>query len=147
MHQNPSSERGSAMVFALGVLTVLALLALIILSVVAANKRTESADYANNRSFYSADAASEAGVQWIHYQNSPPPLVDTAYVSVSTAYTQLAGDHQYKYNVRYVSKSFRPGWPPEFKDYRYVVEATGASTQQTKSGVEVMAARLFREGY
>jgi Tfp pilus assembly protein PilX len=148
MNRPMSSERGSAMVMALGVLTVLALLAVIVLTIVSANKRTESSDYANNRSFYSADAASEAGVHWIHTQGCPPSIVDTlGHVSVTTAYTTLDTDHQYRFNVRYVTKKFRPGWSVEYKDYQYVVEATGASAQQSQSTVNVNAARLFREGY
>jgi Tfp pilus assembly protein PilX len=143
-----ASERGSAMVLALGVLTVLALLAVIVLAVVSTNKRTESSDYANNRSFYSADAATEAGVHWLHGQGSPPATVDTLnHVSVATTYTTLASDHQYRFNVRYATKKFRPGWSVEYKDYQYVVEATGASAQQSQSAVNVNAARLFREGY
>ena len=148
MNRTISGERGSAMVMALGVLTVLALLAVIVLTIVSANKRTESSDYANNRSFYSADAATEAGVHWLHTQGSPPALVDTLnHVSVTTAYTTLASDHQYRFNVRYVTKKFRPGWSVEYKDYQYVVEATGASAQQSQAAVNVNAARLFREGY
>lgn len=152
MNRQIANERGSAMVLALGVLTVLALLAVIVLVVVSANKRTESSDYANNRSFYSADAATEAGAHWLHGQGSPPATVDTVgHVSVSTAYTSLASDHQYRFNVKYVkvlrhSVGYAAGSNVGFNDYLYVVDATGASAQQSQATVNVNVVRRFRNG-
>ena len=143
-----TDERGAAMVLVLGVLAALAVLALVVMNIVVAEKKTESADYDNNRSFYSADAASEAGVAWIRRQSNPPSLVDTLnHVSVSGAYTALSADDRYKYDVKFVRKRFLPGWSVEYKDYEYLVEASGASAQQTQSAVELGATRLFREGY
>jgi Tfp pilus assembly protein PilX len=148
MRRGTSDERGSAMVIALGVLAVLAVLALTVVAVVVNGKRTLAADYSNNRSFYSADAASEAGVNWIHRQGNPPAIVDTmSHVSVSAGYTALSADHSYRYDIQYVSKSFRPGWSVEYKDYRFTVQARGASAGQSEAAVEVKATRLFREGY
>jgi Tfp pilus assembly protein PilX len=141
-------ERGSAMVLALGVLAVLAVLALTVVAVVVNSKRTLTADYSNNRSFYSADAASEAGVNWITRQGNPPAIVDTlSHVSVAAGYTALAAQHSYRYDVQYVTKKFRPGWSVEYKDYEYTVQAKGASAGQSEASVEVKATRLFREGY
>lgn len=143
-----SDERGAAMVFALGVLAVLAVLALVIVAIVISEKRTSAADYAYNRAFYSADAASEAGVHWIRGQLSPPPLVDTlSHVRVSDSTVVLSNDHLYEFDVAYVGKQFRPGWSVEYKDYIYRVQATGASSQQSQAALEVNATRLYREGY
>jgi Tfp pilus assembly protein PilX len=136
------------MVLVLGVLATLAVLAMVVMSIVVTEKRTQFTEYSNDRSFYSADAAGEAGVAWIRRQASPPPLVDTlSHVSVSNAYTALSSDHQYKYDVKFMRKKFRPGWSVEYKDYEFLVEAKGASAQQAESAVELGAARLFREGY
>jgi Tfp pilus assembly protein PilX len=148
MTRSLSNERGAAMVLVLGVLAALAVLALVVMRIVMSEKRTQFTDYTNNRSFYSADAAGEAGVAWIRRQPSPPSLVDTlSHVSVSNAYTALSNDHLYKYDVRFVRKKFRPGWSVEYKDYEYLVEASGVSAQQAESAVELGATRLFREGY
>ena len=146
---NPvNNERGAAMVLVLGVLATLAVLALVVMGVTVSEKRTQFTEYANNRSFYSADAAGEAGVAWIRVQPSPPSIVDAQnHVSVSAAYTNLSPDHRYKYDVKFVRKRFRPGWSTEYKDYEYVVEANGASVQQAQAAVELGASRLFREGY
>lgn len=148
MTTRTSDERGAAMVLVLGVLAALAVLALVVTRIVTSEKRTESAEYSNNRAFYSADAAGEAGVAWIRRQGHPPSLVDTlSHVSVSTAFTSLSDDNRYKYDVRYVRTRFRPGWSLEYRNYEYVVEASGASAQQAESAVELGATRTFKEGY
>jgi Tfp pilus assembly protein PilX len=142
------NERGSALVFAIGVMAVLAVLALVITSVVINEKRTSSAEYAYNRAFYSADAASEAGVHWIRGQLSPPATVDTVNnVRVSTGPATLSANHSYEFGVQYVTKQFRPGWSVEYKDYVYRVEATGSSSQSSQAAMQVNATRLYREGY
>jgi hypothetical protein len=148
MIDRTNNERGSAMVLAIGVLAVLAVLAAIILTVVVAEKRTAFSEYANKRAFYSADAASEAGVNWIQRQASPPALVDSLrHVYVAPGFTSLTSDHRYKYDVQFVRRRFRPGWSVEYKDFEYRVDATGVSAQQSESAIELTATRLYREGY
>lgn len=148
MTRHNDTERGSAMVLALGVLVVLAVLALVIVSMVTSEKKTESSEYANTRSFYSADAASEAGVHWLVMQDWPPALLDSLNnVQVSTGYTQLATDHMYRYDIQYVSKAFRPGWSVNYKDYQYQIVARGTSAGQSQAAVTLSASRLYREGY
>jgi Tfp pilus assembly protein PilX len=136
------------MVLVMGVLAVLAVLAMVVLNIVTTEKRTTFTEYTNNRSFYSADAAGEAGVAWIRRQGSPPALMDSLnHVSVATGYTALSNDHRYQFDVRFVQQRFRPGWSAEYLDYEYVVEARGASSQQSEAAVELGAVRVFREGY
>lgn len=148
MTNRPNNERGAAMVLVLGVLAALAVLAMVVMAIVVTEKRTQFAEYSNNRSFYSADAASEAGVAWLRRQEDPPSLVDSLnHVSVAAGYTALSDDHQYQYDVQFVRKRFRPGWPVEYKDYEFLVEARGASAQQSESAVELGAVRLYKEGY
>ena len=148
MTPRTNHERGSAMLMALGVLTILALLALVVVTVVTREKRTAFSEYTNTRSFYSADAASEAGVNWLRNQFSPPDIVDaSSHVIVNTSYTTLGGPNRYKYNVAYVRKRFRPGWSTEYKDYEYRVDASGASADQSSSAVTLSATHLYREGY
>ena len=148
MTRSVSNERGAALVLVLGVLGVLAVLALVVMRLVMSEKRTQFTDYANNRSFYSADAAGEAGLAWIRQQPSAPALVDSlSHVSVSDAYTALSNDHLYKYDVAFVRKKFRPGWSLEYKDYEYLIQANGMSAQQSESAVELGAMKMFREGY
>jgi Tfp pilus assembly protein PilX len=141
-------ERGSAMMMALGALTVLAVIAMVVLAIVVSEKRTAGSDYSGTRSFYSADAASEAGVHWIRHQFTPPAVVDTVnHVRVTNAYTALSPGNGYRFDVTYVRKRYRAGWSTEYKDYEYTVDGVGASAQQSESDIEVKATRLYREGY
>jgi Tfp pilus assembly protein PilX len=148
MTQRPSGERGSALVMALGVLAVLAVLAIVILTIVTGEKRTAFTEYTSSRSFYSADAAGEAGVNWILHQYQPPPTVDSlSDVYSNNTYITIANGNSYQFNVVYVRKRFRPGWSVDYKDYEYRVEAKGTSAQQSQAAVQVGAVRLYREGY
>ena len=148
MTSHTADERGAAMVLALGVIAVLTVLALVVVSIVVTEKKTALADYSNTRSFYSADAAAEAGVSWVRRQTIPPPMVDgNSNVLVQNTYTSLSSDHLYKYNVQYVAKRPRAGWGMEFKDYEYSVQATGTSALASESAIELHTTLLFREGY
>jgi Tfp pilus assembly protein PilX len=143
-----ANERGSALVLAIGVLVVLAALAVIIVSIAVTEKKSEFASYTHSRAFYSADAAGEAGVNWVRMQPSPPAMVNAQKdVYVSGGFTALSADHTYKYDVRFVKKHFRPGWGLEYKDYEYTIDADGASVQQSEAAIEVSALRLYKEGY
>ena len=141
-------ERGSAMIMALGVLTVLAVLALLVMSVAISGKRTAYSDFSGSTSFYSADAASEAGVNWLKHQYSPAALVDSLnHVYVADDYTTIGATGRYRYDITYTGKQYRPGWSVEYKDYEYGVAASGQSTPTAASSVQLSASRLYREGY
>ncbi len=142
------NERGSALVMALGALAVLAVIAIAVVAIVISEKRTGLSDYTGSRAFYSADAASEAGVNWLRHQYSPPAQLDSVrHVRVDTTYTTMSHNNRYKYDVTYIRKRYRSGWSNEFKDYEYRVDASGASAQQSQSAIELNATRLYREGY
>jgi len=148
MKQTLDHERGSAMVLAIGVLAVLAVMAIVIVAMVSGEKKTAQAEYSQDRSFYSADAASEAGVNWIHNEYSPAALVDSLNdVYVNNTYANLPNNSRYLFNIQYLGKQFRPGWSSEYKDYVYRISANGASAQQSQAAVTVDATRLYREGY
>ena len=142
------NERGSAMMMALGALTVLAVIAMVALAITITEKRTAFSDFSGARSFYSADAASEAGVHWIRHEYTPPMVLDSLnHVRVTNAYTNLSPGNGYRFDVTYVRKRYRAGWSTEYKDYEYTVGAVGTSAQQSESDIEVKATRLYREGY
>ena len=148
MAQRMSNERGSALVMALGALAVLAVIAIVVVAIVVSEKRTAFSEYSGSRSFYSADAASEAGVHWSRHQYTPPQLVDTlGHVKVTNVYTAIGPENGYKFDVEYTRKRYRPGWSTEYKDYEYHVDARGMSVQQSEAVIEVRATRLYREGY
>jgi Tfp pilus assembly protein PilX len=149
MKRSPlSNERGSALVLALGVLVVLSVLAVVIVSVASSDRWTAFSEYTNTRAFYSADAASEASINWLRMQAQPPAIVDGSnHVYVAGGFTALNSDANYKSDVTFVRKHFRPGWSSEYKDYEYVITADGASVKSSSAAVDVSALRLYREGY
>jgi Tfp pilus assembly protein PilX len=148
MAQRTHNEDGSAMIMALGAMAILAVIAIAVVAIVISEKRTGFSEYAGSRSFYSADAASEAGVNWVRHQYSPPAPIDSVrHVHIDNTYTTIATNNRYKFDVTYVRKRYRSGWSNEYKDYEFKVDALGTSTQQTQTAVEVRATRLYREGY
>jgi Tfp pilus assembly protein PilX len=148
MHDIHSNERGNALIMALGALTILAVIAIVIVAVVVSEKRTAFSEYSGSRSFYSADAASEAGVNWLEHQYTPAAVVDTSsHVFVADTFTTIGQQNGYRFNVQYMARRYRPGWSTEYKDYEYRVDATGQSAQQAAASIRVGATRLYREGY
>lgn len=148
MRTQTLDQHGSAMVLAIVVLAVIAVIALVVVSISSSEKWTQFANYTQSRAFYSADAAGEAGVNWIRTQPSPPDILDANNrVFVAGGFTALSSDHQYKYDVQFVRARFRPGWSLEYKDYEYMIEADGISAKQSEAAIEVRAVRVFREGY
>jgi Tfp pilus assembly protein PilX len=148
MKHELSNDRGFAMVIALTFLTGLAVVAVIIVAVATMEKRTAFNEYTYTRSFYSADAGSEAAVNWLRFLSSPPGFLDPSKtVYVPAGYTTITPEAKYKYNVTYLRKRHRAGWSKEYLDYEYRVDSDGTSVQDSESQVEVQALRLFKEGY
>ena len=148
MRKRTINEQGSALVLALAVLAGLALMAVIVASIATSSKWTAQSEYTHSRAFYSADAASEAAINWIRLQTEPPDLVgQERHVYQANDFKKLRDENKYKYDVRFARKRFRPGWSVEYMDYEYVVDADGTSAQESEAAVELRALRLFREGY
>lgn len=147
-NQPLQNEKGSVMVLVLGIIAALTGMALIVVAVASSDKWTSFFEYTNTRAFYSADAASEASINWLRTQASPPPILDAnRRVNVGAGFIALGADHGYKSDVKFVRKRFRPGWSLEYKDYEYDIEADGASVREAEAAVDVRAMRLFKEGY
>ena len=141
-------ERGSAMVLALGVIVLLAVLALVAISVVVTEKRTDASGYTASRSFYSADAATEAGINWLRQQSIPPAPIDTLNnVRLSASFDTLSDRNRYRFDVQFLRRTHRPGWSLEYKDYEFQVGAVGVSGIAAESAADVEVSRLYREGY
>jgi Tfp pilus assembly protein PilX len=148
MKEFMKDERGSALLLSIGVLVILAVIAVVIVSIAVSEKKAQFSTFTQSRAFYSADAAGEAGINWIRIQPGPPSIVDAAnHVFVAGSYIPLSTDHSYKYDVTFVRKHFRPGWSLEYKDFEYLIDADGTSVQQSQAGIAVNATRLFKEGY
>jgi Tfp pilus assembly protein PilX len=141
-------ERGSALLLSIGVLVILAAIAVVIVSIAVSEKKSQFATLTQSRAFYSADAAGEAGINWIRIQNSPPSHLDAQkHVYIAGSYTPLSADHSYKCDVTFVTKSPAYGWDADYKNFEYLIDGSGTSVQQSDAAIQVNATRLFREGY
>lgn len=142
------NENGYAMVITLAFLMALSLLAVIIVNVATSEKQTTFNETTHTQAFYAADAGGEAAINWLRFQNSPPPQLDNnGHVFVPTGYTSLSTKNDYRYDVQYKGKTWRPGWSSQYKDFIYQIDSNGASSRDSESSVEVQALRLYREGY
>ena len=125
------------------------MIAIVIVAIVMSEKRTAFSDYTGARSFYSADAASEAGVNWLEHQYTPAAVVDTSnHVFRADTFTTIGEQNGYRFNVQYVRKRYRAGWSTEYKDYGVRRGCDGtecAAGRRQRSGGR--NSPLYREGY
>jgi hypothetical protein len=148
MKHTLKDNKGVAMITALAIITCLALLAVVIVSVSILEKKTTFNEYTTMRSFNSADAGTEAAVNWLRIQGYPPALLDAdKHVYIPSDYSALSDDHKYQFEITYDRKRIRPGWSIHYKDFEYDVVALGESVQESESEIALHARRLFKEGY
>lgn len=142
------SRDGFAMVTTLLIILVLTVIALGATWLATSEKRTSFAEGVHISSVFSADAGGEAGINFLRLKDTPPPITDFANMLVQSAgTTTIHADQTYDYTCRYLQKKPRPGWGIEYLDYEYAVVSNGQASQQGQTAVQMVAARLFREGY
>jgi len=143
------NEKGSALVTTLFFLLGLAVTGAIIAGIASSEKRVTYNEYTHTRAVHSSDAGSEEAINWIRNITGPSDVL----VPPSTVVKDLATfnslptteDNRYRYDVTYTGRDYRPGWPPEYKDYRFTIDAQGASSKESEAELEVQADRLLRD--
>lgn len=139
---------GFALVTSLLVVVVLSLLAVGAVMLSGTEKRTSLAERVHNEAVFSADAGGEMAINFLRLSDSPPMIVDFAHNTVRTESDQpISGAQQYDYDCRYSRKRHRAGWGFEYVDYDYRVVTSGEAAASGRSDLELVASRLFREGY
>ncbi len=143
------SEKGTALVAALFFITALAVTATVIVWVTGSERRVSYNEYSHARSFYASDAGTERAINWVRTRPMPPPIINSEenFVSSMDDFYNMEDDHKYKFDVRFDRRRFRPGWSREYLDFDYTIDSRGASVQESSSRIEVLASRLFRQGY
>jgi hypothetical protein len=143
------NEKGTALVAALFFITALAVTATVIVWVTGSERRVSFNEYSHVRSFYASDAGTERAINWVRTQQIPPPIInyEENFVSSMNEYYDMEDDHQFKFDVRFDRRRFRPGWSREYMDFDYTIDSRGASVQESSSRIEVRASRLFKQGY
>jgi Tfp pilus assembly protein PilX len=144
----PRNRDGFALVTSLLVVVVLSLLAVGAVMLSNTEKRTSLAERVHNEAVFSADAGGEMAINFLRLSDSPPQILDFAQNTVRTEIDQpLNGAQQFDYECQYSRKRPRPGWGVEYLDYDYRVVTSGEAAASGRSDLELVASRLFREGY
>ncbi len=142
------NRQGFAMVTTLLVVLVLSVMALGAAWMASSEKKTTFAEGAHIRAVLSADAGTEAGINFIRVADTPPRINDFATMTVADTGEQTLKDSQsYAYDCRYQTKRPRPGWGMKYLDYDYGIGSTGQASRKGHSEVRVLVSRLFKEGY
>ena len=141
-------REGFALVTTLLIVLVLSVLAVAVAWMASSEKKISFAEGVHVNAVYSADAGSEAGINFLRLSNSPPHITNYSDNKVlSVGETAILNSQLFEFDCFYVKKSPRPGWGVEFMDYDYRVNSTGMASSKGESEIQMVASRLFKEGY
>lgn len=143
-----ADRAGFAMATTLLIVLVLSVIAVGAAWLASSERKTSFAEGVHMEALFSADAGTEDAINFLRLSEEPPPIVDFVDNEVrDQGRTALQGTQAYDYRCRYLRKQPRPGWGIEYLDYDYSVMSSGAASREGRSDVQVVASRLFREGY
>jgi hypothetical protein len=141
-------REGFALVTSLLIILVLSLIAIAAVILSSTEKQTSFAESVHNSAVFSADSGGEAAIHFLRLSDSPPKIIDFVDGTVhSEADEQVMESQEFDFECQYVRKRPKPGWGVNFLDYDYRVESEGRASTQGRSDVDLVASRLFREGY
>jgi hypothetical protein len=143
-----SGREGFAMATTLLIVLVLSVIAVGAAWLASSERKTTFAEGVHMEALFSADAGTEHAINFLRLSEEPPAIVDFADNTVrNQGRTGLLGTQTYQYGCNYLRKQPRPGWGIEYLDYDYAVLSSGAASREGRSDVQIVASRLFREGY
>jgi hypothetical protein len=141
-------REGFALVATLLIILVLTVIAVGASWLASSEGKVTTAESVHTRALFSADSGGEAAINFIRLADDPPPIIDFADLTVRTqGATAIDAGQRYQYGCRFVRKRPKAGWGTDYLDYEYAVNAAGTTGAQGNSAVQVVAARLYREGY
>ena len=145
--RRPDRE-GFALVTSLLIILVLSLIAVGAVILSTTEKRTSFAESVHNSAVFSADSGGEAAIHFLRMRDTPPKIIDFAVGTVRTESGEaVMNSQEFDFECRFDGKIPKPGWGVNYLDYDYRVEAEGRAAAQGRSDVDLVASRLFREGY
>lgn len=141
-------REGFALVATLLIILVLTVIAVGATWLASSEHKATTAESVHVRALFSADAGGEAAINFIRLADDPPPITDFADMTVRTqGATSIDAGQRYQYGCRFLRKRPKAGWGTDYLDYEYAVDAAGTTGVQGNSAVQVVAGRLYREGY
>lgn len=143
-----TGREGFALVTTVLVVLILSVLAVAVAFIASAEKKTSFAEGVHVSSVFSADAGGEAAINFLRTSPTPPRIVDFADNTVrDQGTTALHGSQSFDYDTQFLTKRLKPGWGMDYLDYDYQIGSRGTASIKGESAVNVVASRLFKEGY
>jgi hypothetical protein len=141
-------RQGFAMATTLLIILVLSVIAVGATWLATSEKKTSYAEGVHISSVFSADAGGESAINFLRLSSTPPAIINFADMTVrDQGETSIHGNQSYEYGCQFVAKRPKPGWGIEFLDYDYNVTSQGQADREGQSAIQLVASRLFREGY
>lgn len=145
--QTAPDREGFALVTSLLIILVLSLIAVAAVVLSGTEKRTTFAEGVHTTAVFSADAGSEAAIHFLRMSDAPPKIYDTD-GTVNTQSVSPNENHQsYTADTQFVDRGPKAGWGTQFLDYNFRIESSGQAAAKGRSDIDLVASRLFREGY
>ena len=142
------NREGFAMVTTILVVLILSVMAVGVAWIATSEKKTTFAESVHMQSVFSADAGGESGINFLRMSDTPPPIINFATKLVrSQGSTTLQGSQAFEYDAFFLRKRLKPGWGLDYLDYDYLIESKGAASHLGESGVDLVASRLYMQGY
>lgn len=145
--ETPDQE-GFALVTSLLIILVLSLIGVAAVVLSTTEKRTTFAEGVHATAVFSADAGGESSIHFLRLSDSPPKIVNADDNTVHEVTDEpLEGSQEFDTETQYLRRRPKPGWSLQFVDYDFRVHSSGRASTQGRSDVDMIASRLFREGY
>jgi len=142
------NREGFALVTSLLIILVLSLIAVAAVILSSTEKKATFAEGVHASAVFSADAGGESAIHFLRMSDAPPKIINFADNSVHSEFdAPLDGSQEYDVDCQFVTRSRKSGWGMQFIDYDFRVESVGRASTQGRSDVDLVASRLFREGY
>lgn len=143
-----AGREGFALATTLLIILVLGVIAIGAAWLASGERKTSYAEAVHSRAVFAADSGTEAAINFLRLTDDPPPITDFSDFTVrEVGETQVDEGQRYQYDCRWDRKRPRPGWGVEYLDYDYTVLSTGGAGPEGRTAVQIVASRLFREGY
>lgn len=142
-------REGFALVTSLLIILLLSLIAVAAVVIATTEKRTSFAESIHASAVFSADAGAESAIHFLRFSDGPPRIVDFASHTVrNQANTILAGDQAFGFRCQMDGPPTGPeSWGTNYRSFNYRIASTGRAAAGGRSDVDLLASRIFREGY
>lgn len=141
-------DEGFALVTSLLIILLLSVIAIAAVVLSSTEKRATFADGVHTSAVFSADAGSEAAIHFLRMSDTPPKIVDTVNNTVHALNDEpLEGLQEFDVEAQFMRRRPKSGWGTQFLDYDFRIDSSGRAAAEGRSDVDLVASRLFREGY